>query len=151
MMTMDADRCVVDTNVLVYSSVVNCLNHRQARQWLATLHEQEVELCITTQILREYLVVLTRSTIFEERFTVEQVLEELGALLQTVTVLGESTVSAECLQDLVRRYQVRGKRIHDANIVAVMLVQGIVRLVTYNVGDFKQFREIMLEPMPAPV
>jgi len=94
---------------------------------------------------------LTRSTIFEERFTVEQVLEELGALLQTVTVLGESTVSAECLQDLVRRYQVRGKRIHDANIVAVMLVQGIVRLVTYNVGDFKQFREIMLEPMPAPV
>ena len=151
MMTMGADRCVVDTNVLIYSSVASCPHHQEARQWLAALYEQGVELCITTQILREYLVVLTHSSVFEQRFTVEQALEELKAILQTVTVLSESTASAECLLDLVRRYRVRGKQIHDANVVAVMLTQGVERLVTYNVGDFQQFKEITLEPVSAPV
>ena len=55
------------------------------------------------------------------------------------------------LRDLVRRYQVRGKRIHDANIVATMMTHGVSRLATYNVKDF-DFREVILEPqMPASV
>jgi predicted nucleic acid-binding protein len=49
---------------------------------------------------------------------------------------------------LVRQYQIRGKQIHDANIVAVMLTHGIHRLATYNQADFQRFGEIALEAMP---
>ena len=37
------------------------------------------------------------------------------------------------------------KNIHDANIVAVMLIHGVRRLATYNQADFQRFDEIVLE------
>ena len=101
MATMDVDACIVDTNVLVYSTVSGNPWHQQAREWLAALQSKGHRLCVTTQILREYLVVLTR-----------------------------------------------GKNIHDANIVAVMLTHGVRRLATYNQADFQRFDEIVLEAAP---
>lgn len=32
-----------------------------------------------------------------------------------------------------------GKQVHDANLVATMLAQGIPRLLTHNVADFTRF------------
>jgi len=39
---------------------------------------------------------------------------------------------------------VKGKQIHDTNIAATMLTNGIVRLLTFNPDDFKRFVEIEL-------
>ena len=143
-MTPD-DRCMVDTNVLVYGTVAGNPWHEQARHWLMTLHTRGTVLCVSPQILREYLVVLARGQVFEIQFMVEQALEALEALLPWLQVLDETETTSRILRDLVRRYQVRGKRIHDANIVAAMMTHGIARLATYNVQDF-DFREIVLEP-----
>jgi predicted nucleic acid-binding protein len=103
---------------------------------------------VTTQILREYLVVLTRGDVFETTFTVSEALDELEALLTSLEVLGETEETATRLRDLIRRYQVRGKQIHDANIVAVMSSYGISRLATYNSIDFERFKEVMLASVP---
>jgi len=148
MATMDVDACVVDTNVLVYSTISGNPWHQQARQWLATLQDEGHRLCVTTQILREYLVVLTRGTVFEKSFTVDQVLAQVEALLPGLTVLDEPLAAADLLRTLVQRRQVRGKNIHDANIVAVMLTHGVRRLATYNQVDFQRFDEIVLEAVP---
>ena len=78
----DADACVVDTNVLVYSTVSGNPWHEQARQWLATLQDNGLSLCVTTQILREYLVVLTRGNVFEQSFGVDQVLTQIATYNQ---------------------------------------------------------------------
>jgi predicted nucleic acid-binding protein len=64
-------------------------------------------------------------------------------------VLDETSATAASLRDLVRRYQVRGKHIHDASIVATMMTHGVSRLATYNQKDF-DFREVALEPIPQP-
>lgn len=150
MMTPD-ERCMVDTNVLVYSTVAGNPWHEQARHWLMTLHDQGTVLCVSPQILREYLVVLTRGQVFEMQFTVEQAIETLEALLPWLQSLDETEAASAVLRDLVRHYQVRGKHIHDANIVATMITHGVSRLATYNVKDF-DFREVILEPlMPAAV
>jgi predicted nucleic acid-binding protein len=146
MMTTDVDACVIDTNVLVYSTVLDNPWYEQARRWLATLQNQGVRLCVTTQILREYLVVLTRGSIFEKSFSVDQVVAQIRVLLPDLTVLDEPLEVVDLLHDLVRRYQIRGKSIHDANVVAVMLAHGIHRLATFNSSDFQRFKEIALEP-----
>ena len=146
MATTDVDACVIDTNVLVYSTVLDNPWHDQSRRWLASLQNQGVRLCVTTQILREYLVVLTRGNIFEKSFSVDQVLVQIRMLLSSLAVLDEPLEVVDLLHDLVRRYQIRGKSIHDANIVAVMSAHGIHRLATYNSSDFKRFEEIVLEP-----
>lgn len=139
----DADACVVDTNVLVYSTVSGNPWHEQARQWLATLQDNGLSLCVTTQILREYLVVLTRGNVFEQSFGVDQVLTQIEALLPNLTILDESLTAAELLRVLVRRYQIRGKNIHDANVVAVMLTHDVQRIVTYNQADFPDRRTVV--------
>ena len=145
MTTMDGDACVIDTNVLVYGTVSGNPWYLQARQWLSTLHDAGVRLCVTTQILREYLVVLTRGTVFERSFDTDQALAHVRAFLPTLTVLDEPIAAADLLRELVHRHQIRGKQIHDANIVAVMLTHAIHRLVTYNRADFVRFDEISLE------
>lgn len=147
-MTMDVDACIVDTNVLVYSTASGNPWHQQARQWLAALQSKGHRLCVTTQILREYLVVLTRGSVFGKSFSVDQVLAHIQTLLPSLTVFDEPLASADLLRTLVQRYQVRGKNIHDANIVAVMLTHGVRRLATYNQADFQRFNEIVLEAAP---
>jgi len=142
---MDDKRCMVDTNVLVHSTVRSSPWHQEARQWLASLFSKGFELCIIPQIVREYLVVLTRGDIFEQRFTPDEVLDELEAILPTFSLLDENEETVSYLRNLVRRYQVRGKSVHDANIVATMLTHGITRLVTYNSSDFRRYQEITLE------
>ena len=141
--------CVVDTNVLVYSTVLGNPWYDQARQWLATLQRQGLRLCVTTQILREYLVALTRGDVFEKSFSVDQVLTQVEALLPSLKILDEPIDVVNLLHELVRQYQIRGKSIHDANVVAVMLVHGIRRLATYNSTDFQRYEEIFLEPAPS--
>lgn len=147
-MTTPAERCLVDTNVLVYSTVSGNPWHMEARQWLTYLHSAGVKLCVTPQILREYLVVLTRGTVFETEFTTDEVLTTLDALLQTLDVIDETSAVALELRRLLANYPIRGKRIHDANLVASMIVHGISRLATYNQGDFSTFQEIALEALP---
>jgi toxin-antitoxin system PIN domain toxin len=147
-MTPD-ERCMVDTNVLVYSTVTGNPWHQHARGWLTALRGQGSVLCVSPQILREYLVVLTRGQVFEVRFTVEQAVGTVEAFLPRLRVFDETDSTAANLRDLVRRYQVRGKHIHDANIVATMMTHGLARLATYNQKDF-DFREVALEPIPQP-
>ncbi len=147
-MTTGADRVMVDTNVLVYGTVDSNPHYQEARQWLAALHRQGVTLCITPQIAREYLVVLTRGDIFKQRFAPEEALDVLKAILPTLTWLEETEETVARLFALVHHYQVRGKQVHDANIVATMLTYGVTRLLTYNLDDFRRFGEIALEPLP---
>lgn len=140
---MDAERCVVDTNLLVYATVSGNPWFQESRRWLTALQDKEIVLCVTTQILREYLVVLTRGAIFETTFTVEEAVNELEALLPSLVVLEETTDTAARLREIIRHHQVRGKQIHDANIVATMLSYDITHLATFNrvdLSDTEKFR-----------
>ena len=145
---MAGKHCLIDTNVLVYATVEGSPWYAEARRWLARLQRDGSSLYITTQIYREYLVVLTRGEVFEQTFTPDEAVQILSTLSTSVTLLGETSRSFETFQDLVLRYQVRGKQVHDANIVAVMVDQGVRHLVTYNQDDFKRYAEISLEPLP---
>jgi ssRNA-specific RNase YbeY (16S rRNA maturation enzyme) len=44
----------------------------------------------------------------------------------------------------VTSYQIQGKRVHDARLVAVMLVHGVTHLLTFNPDDFRSINEIVV-------
>ena len=142
------EQCVVDTNVLVYATVEAAPLCEEARIWMATLQWQNVELCVTPQICREYLVVLTGDPVFDRDFTPTEALDVLAQVRQSLRLLIPSEEVLGELFRLVRRYEVAGKRIHDANIIAVMNTKGISHLATYNRGDFASFDEITLLSPP---
>jgi len=47
------------------------------------------------------------------------------------------------LFDLVEKYAVAGKQVHDANLVSTMLLHGIRQVLTHNVGDFTRFSALV--------
>ena len=59
----------------------------------------------------------------------------------------ETQVVTEKFLMLVARVEVGGKQVHDANIVATMLSQGITHLLTNNVDDFRRY-EAFIDVVP---
>ena len=141
---------MVDTNVLVYGTVAGNPWHAGVRQWLAEQQAEGTALCASPQIAREYLVALTRGEIFARSFTSSEALDAFVALRPSLEMLTETEAVFERLLALVRRYGVRGKAVHDANIVATMHAHGVQRLATYDQSDFTRYTEITLETLPPP-
>ncbi|MDU9048693.1 MAG: hypothetical protein Q3M30_07560 [Candidatus Electrothrix sp. Rat3] len=55
------------------------------------------------------------------------------------TVFDDTPGVTEQLLELAEAVSVSGKQIHDANIVATMLVNDVHSLLTHNISDFKRF------------
>ena len=60
MATRDAEPVFVDTNVLVYAHVAEAPWHREAQDALSAHEAAGASLWVSRQVLREYLVSLTR-------------------------------------------------------------------------------------------
>jgi predicted nucleic acid-binding protein len=79
---------------------------------------------------------------------VAEALAALGGWRQACAVLKEDDAVLAELLELVRKHDVKGKQVHDANIVATMRANGIDRLATLNAVDLKRFEdEIAVEPL----
>jgi predicted nucleic acid-binding protein len=95
------------------------------------------------QVFREYLVVATRP--LENNgfgLTPNDALANLEAFSKCIQLLDENQVVARQLQQLVKKHRLKGKRIHDANLVATMQENGLKQLKTYNQDDFSTFEGI---------
>jgi toxin-antitoxin system PIN domain toxin len=145
---MAADPVFLDTNVLVAATVDAHPSHAAAVAFLEKLAADETPLCISPQICREFLVVLTRQPVEGRAFSVDEALTALDVWRSASSMLeGDEGVLAELLA-LVRRHQVKGKTVHDANVVATMRAKGVARLATFNVGDFQRYEdEIRIEAL----
>lgn len=58
---------------------------------------------------------------------------------QSFFIAEDGPAVTDKLIDLISRFPTGGKQIHDANIVATMLVNGISSLFTLSITDFKRF------------
>lgn len=138
---MAADPVFLDTNVLVAASVAEHPSHSAATALLAKLAAEQIPFCISHQVCREFLVVLTRRPVSGREFTVEEALQALDAWRSACVVLDEGPAVLVELLALVRDRQVKGKQVHDANIVATMRAKGVDRLATLNAGDFERYED----------
>ena len=145
---MADDAILLDTSLLVAASVKMHPSHQTARAFLTRLKADETPTCITPQVCREFLVVLTRQPVSGVTFTVEEAVNALAEWKTVSTLLEEDGgVIAELLR-LIDERQVRGKQIHDCNLVATMIAHGVGRLATRNATDFKRYEsEIDVAPL----
>ena len=51
-------------------------------------------------------------------------------------VLEEPPAVVDLWLDIVTAYELKGKRIHDAHLLATMKANGVTRLLTFNTADF---------------
>ena len=131
----------VDTNVLVAARFVTAPAHVAACRCLDLAGNSEEPLHISRQVVREYLVVVTRPQIWLESLAIGDALKDATRLISSFTVLEDGPNVMAMLTALCREVPVAGKQIHDANIAATMLAHGERRLLTLNARDFWRYGE----------
>jgi predicted nucleic acid-binding protein len=129
----------IDTSLIVAATVEVHPSHGEASACLDQAIDDGMDPGIRLQVCREFLVVLTRQPVSGRTFELAEALASLDVWTTGCRTLDENElVLRECL-DLVRRFDVRGKQVHDCNIVATMRAHGVRRLATRNSGDFERY------------
>lgn len=139
----------LDTNVLVYYTTPRSPHHAAAVEAMAG-ELVGAGAALSRQVLREYLAVMSRTQVHHGPQPPEILVDAVRAFETRFHVLEDCPAVTVELLALMQRVQVGGKQIHDANLVATMLVHGVTTLLTANVQDFQRFTpEIQLLPWPA--
>lgn len=137
----------IDTNVLVFANQRSAPRHAEALAALKGIRAAKTTLWISRQVMREYLAVLTRFQTFAAPTVHDLAIERIRRFEHLFQVAEDGPAVTTRLLELLAHTPCGGKQIHDANIVATMLVHGIGRLLTDNVADFARFGTV-IEVLP---
>lgn len=133
----------LDTSLIIAATVEAHPGHSASTAFIDAQVAQDRPMCISLQVCREFLVVLTRQPVSGRVFALPESLAALDVWLTGCRVLEEdSSVLQECLR-LVQQFGVLGKQVHDCNIVATMRAHGIRHLATRNAADFKRYASLL--------
>lgn len=147
MAMMDA-KAFVDTNVLLRSLLSEMNLHPEANALVKRMWSEGVELWVSGQVLREFVVQATHPKTLKVPLTIEEIIQEVNQINRLFQVADETAAVREKLLELLQTYPTQGKQVHDANIIATMLANGIDTLLTGNIDDFKRFSDkIRLIPL----
>jgi predicted nucleic acid-binding protein len=135
---------LVDTNILLRTQFDKMIHITNASRAIAGLRGRGNTLATTTQNLAEFWNVSTRPENNNGHgLTVEETRMRLDYFERFFTIVSESKQSFEYWKRLVTGHGVRGKQVHDARLVSVMLAFGIRSILTFNTADFARFPEIV--------
>ncbi|MCC6455376.1 MAG: type II toxin-antitoxin system VapC family toxin [Caldilineaceae bacterium] len=138
---MTGARAFVDTNVLLRALTLQMTLHQETETLIQRMWERGVELWVSRQVLREYLVQATHPNTYSSTLPISQVMVQMEMVQTLFHVADETQAVTKQLLFLLQKYPTRGKQVHDANIVATMLAYDIDTLLTINVNDFKRFSD----------
>ncbi|MBD2132529.1 MULTISPECIES: PIN domain-containing protein [unclassified Sphaerospermopsis] len=136
---------LVDTNILLRLVQKNSPMHLDTQRAIVTLKKQGNFLCIIPQNIIEFWAVATRPLDKNGLGLSITQAEEESEKLKKIFILELDTpqIFTEW-ESLVIKYQVMGKQVHDARLVAAILAHNITHLLTFNVDDFKRFADIVV-------
>jgi len=141
---MPDDFVFIDTNTWVAWIVDDHVFHDRTEATLNRLADEGNLFCLSNQTIRELISVCSSGRGLSRPLSWLEIQQHINSLLEQCIFLHENETTTKKLVEIGLRYVVLGKQIHDTNIVATMLVNGVTRLVTLNPADFKRFPEIEL-------
>ncbi len=125
MATTAGDSIFVDTNVLVHATIAQSPLFQQAQTAITRLKQTGREIWISRQVLREYLAALSRPQaplVLGKLIPASTLVSEVSALQTQYRVADDNRQVTDELCRLLLQHSVGGKQVHDANVVATMLV-----------------------------
>ncbi|MEO0824479.1 MAG: type II toxin-antitoxin system VapC family toxin [Cyanobacteria bacterium J06635_15] len=136
---------LLDTNIVLRFSNPSDIQHDLVTEAVATLLQQGYECYLTAQVLIELWVVATRPVDANGLgWPIEQTYNVIEQLLNRFPMADETSQIFSSWLNLVTDNQIKGKRTHDARIVAVMVTSGISHILTLNPNDFSGVRGITI-------
>ena len=135
---------MADTNILLRFVAPTDPNHALVRDAIYSLLVSGEEVCYTSQNLAEFWNVCTRPVTSRSGFglSVEETDRRAKLVERYFTFLPDSVAVHAQWRSLVVDYRVSGVQVHDARLVAAMLVHGLTHIITFNTTDFARYIEI---------
>ena len=134
----------VDTNVLVGAiQTFDPKLRATARQAVKDLHRRGEELVSFPQNFVEFWNVATRPRkVNGLGLLPEQAARYLDRFQILLRLLPDTSEIFPTWRDLVLRQKVSGIHVHDARIVAAMIVHNVDRILTFDLDDFRRYSQI---------
>jgi predicted nucleic acid-binding protein len=148
-MTNDRNSCwFIDANIFVFAANPLSPWHMPAVSRLRDADRQGISFLASPQVIREFIAAASRPSPNGPQQPLGPILENAQRIRASVTLLGEDATTVARLVELLNRIPAYGRQVHDANIVATMLTNGVSTLLTHNVADFARYAElIQIEPL----
>lgn len=139
------DILFLDTNILLAATDQSRKQHHESLHLFFVAVRYGVQLATSGQILREYLVVATRPPkINGLGLSSDHALGNISEFSRRLVFYEETESVSRRLRELIKRHALKGRRIHDANVLAIMLTHGLTLLVTDNPDDFRWCPDIQV-------
>ena len=136
---------LLDTNILLRASDRSSPRYPLAVNSVGSLIARGDECIITSQVLIEFWVVATRPIeVNGLGWSTERTEAKVNLLISQFTVVEETEAIFPQWLELVTRYQIKGKRTHDARLMAVAIANQISYILTFNPKDFTKIRELTI-------
>ena len=136
-------KAFIDTNILLRALIPQMSLHSECEALVEQLWADDIELWISRQVIREYLVQATHPQTIKPPLTVDQVSSQIVTIRSLFRVADDTDSVTTHLMTLLRTHPTTGKQVHDANVVATMLAYGIDTLATLNIDDLKRFADVI--------
>jgi len=131
---------LVDTNVLLRSVQKSHPMEFEAANSIKLLLRHREVLVITPQNLIEFWCVATRPEVNNGLgISINETVRRIESFKSLLVLLPETDSIFSEWEQLVVQYQVSGKQVHDARLVAAMNVHKVTHLLTFNTADFKRY------------
>ncbi len=128
---------LLDTNILLRSVDTSSDQHPLATDCVYQLLQNGNECLITSQVLIEFWVVVTRPVeVNGLGWSSPTTQERINQFLSQFTFLEETPEIFTHWFQLVTLHKIKGKRTHDIRLLAVMKANKITHLLTFNPEDF---------------
>ena len=118
--------------------------HEAAVRAIASVIQSGEAAVLTPQIMAEFRNVATRP--LEKNglgLSLEEARDEIVRIEGFFSLLGETEEVYGEWKRLVMSYKVLGVQVHDTRLVAAMQVNGVRRLLTFDVQDFARYKDII--------
>jgi len=133
----------IDTNLLVYAHNKDSEFNEEASAFMEkVMNERDGEgnlsICIPTQVLMEFVNVITRQNL-EKPLSLSEAIDVVQDYIESgVSIINQRETQIQTFLDLLSSITTR-KKIFDVALVATLKDNGISGLYTVNVGDFECF------------
>ena len=144
-----ADSYLIDSNILLRVSRRGDPVYQIVDGALDRLLKEDAALYYTHQNIAEFWNVWTRPA-DKNGFglTGETAAQEIGKFEHMMRLAADSAAVYGKWREIVSEYRVTGVQVHDARLVAAMLVHGIPNILTLNAADFARCAKIITSVHP---